>query len=102
LVTWYGAVLPEFAARNDVRDSGGWLRFYAIDSSRQPQDSSSSYMELSRGSNPKIMKYHRVKCSGFHSGFYRNDGRLVLKCLVKCVSSSVWGGMTEIEPGGGE
>jgi len=61
LVTWYGAVLPEFAARNDFRDSGGWLRFYVIDSSRQPQGSSSAYMELSRDSNPKIMKYHRVK-----------------------------------------
>ena len=34
LVTWYGAVLPEFAARNDVHDSGGWLRFYVIDSRR--------------------------------------------------------------------
>jgi hypothetical protein len=52
---------PEFAAKNDVRGSGWWLRFYAIDSSRQPQDSSSSYMDLSRDSNLKIMKYHRVK-----------------------------------------
>jgi len=37
MVTWYGVVLPEFAARNDVPDSEGWLRFYVTDSSRQPQ-----------------------------------------------------------------
>jgi hypothetical protein len=61
LVTWYGVVLPDFAARNAVRDSGRWLRFYVIYSSRQRQGSSSSYMELSRDSNPKIMKYHHVK-----------------------------------------
>jgi hypothetical protein len=80
LVTWHGVVLPDFADRNDVRDSEGWLRFYVIYSSRQRQGSSSSYMELSRDSNPKIMKYHHVKEWVF---------RFSLWVLLKWWSSSV-------------
>jgi hypothetical protein len=102
LVTWYGAVLPEFVARNNVRDSGEWLRFYVIDSSRQPQGSSSTYMALSKDSIPKIMKYHRVKGWVFRFSqwvllkWWSSSVKLFTEmCFIQCLAG--WLKLSQVE-----